>query len=172
MEKESFDEEYKAQVDSDIRTITSICEMERQPIKTITEKEVCNVLRKPKNNKAMDSFGLTSEHFKFGGRDLIPFLTDFLNHITVTKHISVVLKEGILTPIYKKGDVSDPGNYKGITVTPVLHKILEHVLNNRHNQIFDRTLSKCQRGFTLACDVYDGVFLCCPFSHEMSWMRS
>ena len=20
--------------------------------------------------------------------------------------------------------------------------------------------------------VYDGVFLCCPFSHEMSWMRS
>ena len=21
-------------------------------------------------------------------------------------------------------------------------------------------------------DVYDGVFLCCPFSHEMSWMRS
>ena len=21
-------------------------------------------------------------------------------------------------------------------------------------------------------DVFDGVFLCCPFSHEMSWMRS
>ena len=21
-------------------------------------------------------------------------------------------------------------------------------------------------------DVYDGVFLCCPFSHIMSWMRS
>ena len=24
----------------------------------------------------------------------------------------------------------------------------------------------------VACDVFDGVFLCCPFSHEMSWMRS
>ena len=23
-----------------------------------------------------------------------------------------------------------------------------------------------------AADVYDGVFLCCPFSHEMPWMRS
>ena len=23
-----------------------------------------------------------------------------------------------------------------------------------------------------AGDVFDGVFLCCPFSHEMSWMRS
>ena len=24
----------------------------------------------------------------------------------------------------------------------------------------------------VAYDVYDGVFLCCLFSHEMSWMRS
>ena len=23
----------------------------------------------------------------------------------------------------------------------------------------------------VAGDVFDGVFLCCPFSHEMSWMR-
>ena len=24
----------------------------------------------------------------------------------------------------------------------------------------------------VASDVFGGVFLCCPFSHEMSWMRS
>ena len=24
----------------------------------------------------------------------------------------------------------------------------------------------------VTCDVYHGVFLCCPFSHEVSWMRS
>ena len=24
----------------------------------------------------------------------------------------------------------------------------------------------------VAGDVFNGVFLCCPFSHEMSWMRS
>ena len=24
----------------------------------------------------------------------------------------------------------------------------------------------------VAGGVYDGVFLCCPFSYEMSWMRS
>ena len=59
LEKASFDAEYKAQVGSDIENITSICETERQPIKTITEKEVCNALRKLKNNKAMDSLDLT-----------------------------------------------------------------------------------------------------------------
>ena len=25
---------------------------------------------------------------------------------------------------------------------------------------------------TVASDVFVGVFLCCPFTHEMSWMRS
>ena len=24
----------------------------------------------------------------------------------------------------------------------------------------------------VAGDVFNGVFLCCPFSHQMSWMRS
>ena len=23
----------------------------------------------------------------------------------------------------------------------------------------------------VACDVYNGVFLCCPFSHEMPWVK-
>ena len=36
----------------------------------------------------------------------------------------VVLKEGIFTVIYKKGGVSDPRNYRGITVTDVLLKCL------------------------------------------------
>ena len=27
-------------------------------------------------------------------------------------------------------------------------------------------------GKAVACDVYDGVFLRCPFPHEVSWMRS
>ena len=51
-----------------------LCEMKRQPIKTIAEKELCNALRKLNNNKVMD----------------------------------------------KKDDVTDPGNYRVVTVTPVL----------------------------------------------------
>ena len=89
--------------------------------------------------------GLTSEHFKMGVCDLIEFLTSFLNYIISTKKLSVVLKEGILTPIFKKGDTSDPGNYRGITMTPVLLKILKHILNARHNEIFMSTQSRLQR---------------------------
>ena len=40
LENDSFDRDYKAQVDADIDHIVSICEMESQPIEHITEKEV------------------------------------------------------------------------------------------------------------------------------------
>ena len=56
-----------------------------------------------------------------------------------------------MTPIYKKGDIGDPENYSGITVTPVLLKILEHILNVRHNEIFAGTQSCLKRGFTEGC---------------------
>ena len=65
--------------------------------------------------------------------------------------MTAVLKEGILTPIYKKGDPTNPGNYRGITVTPVLLKVLEHVLSRRHNKILEETQSKLQKGFTEGC---------------------
>ena len=65
--------------------------------------------------------------------------------------MSAVLNEGTLTPIFKKGDTSDPGNYRGITVTPVPLKVLEHILNTKHNKISLSTQSRLQRGFTEGC---------------------
>ena len=41
-----------------------------------------------------------------------------VNHMIESKSVSIVLKEGIVTPVYKKGGSTDPGNYRGITVSP------------------------------------------------------
>ena len=65
--------------------------------------------------------------------------------------MSALLKKGIVIPVFKKGDDRDPGNYRNITVTPVLLKILERILSNRHNTIFLETQSRLQRGFTQGC---------------------
>ena len=77
--------------------------------------------------------GLTAEHFKLAGHELSEFLTCFLNYVIDTGTVSMVLKEGILTLIFKKGDPSNPGNYRGITITLVLLKILEHIINGWHS---------------------------------------
>ena len=100
---------------------------------------------------AVDTMGLCSEHLKLGGTAVVEFITSFSNCLIRSKTVTAVLKEGILTPVYKKGDPSNPGNYRGITVTPVLLKVLEHVLNRRHNKILEETQSRLQKGFTQGC---------------------
>ena len=151
LENENFDNEYKLLVDMDIESITAICEAESKSIDPVTEQEVTKALRKLKNNKAADSMGLCSEHLKLGGTPVVGFITSSLNCLIRARAVTAVLKEGILTPIYKKGDPTNPGNYRGITVTPVLLKVLEHVLNRRHNKILEETQSKLQKGFTEGC---------------------
>ena len=54
---------------------------------------------------------------------------------------------GASYPHIQKGNSSDPANYRGITVTTVLLKVIEHVLNIRHNAILDASQSRLQKGF-------------------------
>ena len=133
LQNEKFDSEHKKLVDRDVACIKSICETENKEITPLQVEEVRRAIGKLKNNKAADVMGLTSEHLKLGGQSVENFLTDLLNYLLKTKKVSSILKEGIITPIYKKGESSNPGNYRGITVTPVILKVLEHVLNHRHN---------------------------------------
>ena len=151
LQNESFDSKYKDQVEKDIVSISSICENDPIPIALIETDEVQRAIGKLKNNKAADTIGLTSEHLKHGGHTLVCFMTEMLNYIIQTKKVSVVLKEGLVTPIFKKGDPTLPRNYRGITVTPVILKVLEHILNHRHNKILEPTQSWLQKGFTQGC---------------------
>ena len=151
LENPRFDQSYKQLVDADIEAIENLCKEECSPMEPVTESEVATALKRLNNNKAVNIMGLTSEHFKIAGQEIIEFLVCLLNYIIASKSISIVLKEGIMTPIYKKGDPTNPGNYRGITVTPIYLKIIEHIINARHNMIFQETQSRLQKGFTPGC---------------------
>ena len=125
LQNDNFDNEYKGLVDLDIEHIHSICAAAERPINPVLQTELQKALAKLKNNKAMDSMGLCSEYLKLGGQPVTEFVTGMLNCLIKAKAVSSILKEGLLTPIYKKGDPTNPGNYRGITVTQVLLKVLE-----------------------------------------------
>ena len=59
------------------------------------------------------------------------------------------LKTGLVSPIFKKkGDKHEVKNYRGITVLPVLLKILEYVVREKMRPVIDPQQSVLQRGFT------------------------
>ena len=59
------------------------------------------------------------------------------------------LKVAKVTPIYKKGPKTDPGNYRPISVLPIIGKVFEKVVNNRLVEFLElnNILSKDQYEF-------------------------
>ena len=122
MNCEQFEEQPLNLVHNDTLIIEKIVAESATPIKCISKKHLYSALKKLKKNKAADIMNLTREHFKLGRGVIDGYLLGLLNYIVKKRNISSVLKEGLLIPIYKKGDKSDPSIYRGITVTPVILK--------------------------------------------------
>ena len=154
-----FDECYLSNVKSDLVHIEEICYQLDRPIASVTEDEIRKVLTKLKYNKAADSFGLMSEHFTLCIDEVVPVLRVMINNIFRLRQVPDILKEAILTPVYKKGDATNPSNYRGISVTPVILKIVEHILSNRHNPHLQSTQSRLQKGFTDKTSSINGAMI-------------
>ena len=131
-----------------------------EPIMPITHEEVQGAIKQLKKNKAPDAYGITAEHIQLAQVGLIPIITSLVNKTIELGSLPQHLKEGVLTPVLKKGkDQKIPSNYRGITVTTIFSKILEHALQTRLNNILDATQSKLQRGFTAKTSPLNAAFL-------------
>ena len=80
---------------------------------------------------------------------ITPALTRLFNESLKNHTIPDDWKTGIITSIFKKGDKSDPGNYRPVSLTCIICKILESIIFDfiikhlRKNKL----ISKSQYGF-------------------------
>lgn len=131
-----------------------------EPIRPVTHSEVEKAIRSLNNGKAEDLDGIAAEHLKLAGEAIIPPIADIINDIFIQLDIPDDLKKGSLTPVLKKNkDKRIPGNYRGITVTNSFTKVLEAILKDRIDQIFDPQQSKLQRGFTTKSSSLNAAYL-------------
>ena len=133
--------------DYEIDIITELTTQEDIPEPTY--EEINTALSVMKKGKASDVFELTVENILYGEDELLYIIHKIIVAITREGHIPDLLKTGLLTPIFKnKGSKLHVINYRGITVTPVVCKIIESIMKNRLRPKWDQQQSPLQRGFT------------------------
>ena len=113
------------------------------PVEPLNLDEIKHIVRSCKNGKAQDGEGISAEHFKYADEGLLKDLMFIINRIMQTKFVPPKLLHGVLTPILKKSkDKKDPANYRGITVTSIIGKLLEKAWLLRANPIIEGNQSR------------------------------
>ena len=95
-----------------------------------TTEEIDHVLHNLKRGKAPGHDQVQPEHLKYGGTALSIWIKQVANAIIELESIPRSLKLGIVTLLYKGGgkDPFDTKSYRGITLSPVLAKVMESLI--------------------------------------------
>ncbi|MES9903311.1 MAG: reverse transcriptase family protein [Sedimenticola sp.] len=145
---ENFNENHLNQVETQVKLIQQITNLQEETDVRVTEEEVEAAIAILNTGKAPDESHLTAEHLKRAGKTIIPTLTILYNKILSNGEVPYVFKSGIITPIHKKGkDAAYVENYRGITITSVLSKVFEVLLLKKMTMLNDDQ-SELQFGFT------------------------
>jgi hypothetical protein len=124
----SYDDVYLEHVNKEVTYIDYLAQCD--PVRDdYTIDEVTAAIDKLNCGKAPDENGVVAEHLKLAKPVIAPILVNLLNQIRELKHVPKSLKSGVITPVGKKGkDLTRMENYRGISITSLLGKVLEHIL--------------------------------------------
>ena len=114
-----------------------------------TCSEVEESIGKLNPNKAADIDNIMAEHLLHATTPAKEVLTDIINRTLVERKIPTSCKSGFKIPLPKKGKDSQlQSNYRGITITALIGKIIEHLIQSSSNPILQPDCSELQFGFT------------------------
>ena len=115
------------------------------PVDPFTPEEYQHVKKLIRCGKACGEDGITPELLKFGGLDDI--VLGFVNQAYEGEGIPEKWKTLIIVTVPKKGDLSKPDNYRGISLICIIAKIYNRLILNRIRGVIDLKLRINQNGF-------------------------
>ena len=127
----------------------------------ISDNEILNGMKKLKNKKAVDLDGVLNEVIKRSPVKMIQLIKRFFNHILLQSIYPDNWRSNVLSPIHKKGDLMDAGNYRGIAIGSNLSKLLLCILNNRLYDFCKKNniLPNNQIGYQKGCRTTDHILV-------------
>lgn len=123
-----------------------------------TLAEIEKAIKQLKNKKASGPDGISAELFKEGGPTLLEHTHLLIVKIWNTGIIPAHLRDASIVTIFKKGDKTHCGNYRGVSLLSVTGKILARVLSNRLLPLAESYLPETQCGFRPNRGTIDMIF--------------
>ena len=119
------------------------------PSITISACKVCRVLRSLKTDKASGHDGIPFRFLKKFTDELAPVLCRLFHLILISCTYPSSWKHALVQPVPKKGDRSNPSNYRPIALTSAVAKVFKTLLNSHFIKHLESNnlLSNHQYGF-------------------------
>ena len=96
-----------------------------------TKDEMARAIAGLKDGKAPGGDGIPAEVWKYGGDNLFSRLHQLITNAWEMGSVPQAWKDASIITIYKKGDRTDCGNYRGISLLSIAVKIFARILLNR-----------------------------------------
>ena len=116
---------------------------------TVSEKGIRTLLQNLQPNKATGPDGIPAFLLKSAANELAPILTKLFQHSLDVGEVPADWREAWVVPIFKKGDRHLPANYRPVSLTSIVCKLLEHIVHSSIMSHYDsnKILTDCQHGF-------------------------
>ena len=115
----------------------------------ITAEDVASSIRSLKNSVSRTPDCIPAFFLRKTSKSLAKHLANLFNVSLKLGKVPVIWKSALVVPIFKKGQKNNPGNYRPISLTSVICRILEHIIHKKitDHLIRNNLLSDIQHGF-------------------------
>ncbi|KAI8500958.1 hypothetical protein Bbelb_210530 [Branchiostoma belcheri] len=96
----------------------------------VTREEVLTVLLSLQVDKAPGPDGISNKLLREAAPEICDSLQCLFNYSLSTGTFPTEWKQSNVTPVYKKGDKTDPLNYRPISLLPTVAKVMERLVHN------------------------------------------
>ena len=127
----------------------------------ISFPELLSAIKQLRNGASRGPDLLLNEFFKKGTDVLVHYLHELFNKLFQMGYFPEKWSEGFIVPIFKKGDINDVSNYRGITLLSTVGKLFTRILNNRLNKWAEEysIYIEAQAGFRKLMSTVDNIFV-------------
>ena len=159
-------EHFRTLLEEDVNTddtpVSTNVDDDDNPIlnRPISVAEVLLAIRKIKPRKAAGPDGIIGEIIKHAGGRVTDFFVKFFNTLFDKGIFPDSWTESIVMPLFKKGDVNKPSNYRGISLCDTSSKLYSTIINNRLREWVEQNniTGEYQAGFKRGYSTVDHMF--------------